>query len=267
MNESLLLDALKQTDLCVSRAMHVSLDSRWNFTTAGASYSRLYYVTKGGGFLKTEDQYVEMTAGNVYFIPAGCAFSCGCEQMEKIFFHFIISTPEKYELTFSPCQIYTLPYSNEKLETAKALLNTREHLGVLRLRLFLLETLTELFDRFPLSHSEFKDASPLVRSLIGYIEEHLSIALTVSDIADAFYLSESKIRTVFRNELDIPIGKYIDDMVFLRARQMLSDPQSTVSQVSTALGFCDQFYFSRRFKEKFSVTPSKFKRQNTANES
>ena len=61
MSESLLLDALKETDICVSRAMHVSLDSRWNFTTAGASYSRLYYVTKGGGFLKTADQTVEMT--------------------------------------------------------------------------------------------------------------------------------------------------------------------------------------------------------------
>lgn len=264
MSESLLLDALKETDICVSRAMHVSLDSRWNFTTAGASYSRLYYVTKGGGFLKTAEQTVEMTAGNVYFIPSGCAFSCGCEQMEKIFFHFVISTPEKYELSFSPCRIYRLPYPTEKMETLKDLLNTHEHLGALRLRLLLLETVTELFDSFSLARSEFKDASPLVRGLIGYIEENLSIGLTVSDIAGAFFLSESKIRAVFRKELDIPIGTYIDDMVFLKARQMLSHPQNTVAQVSASLGFCDQFYFSRRFKEKFALTPSRFKQQNTA---
>ena len=264
MNESLLLEAVKETDISISRAMYVSLDSHWNFTTAGASFSRLYYVTRGGGFLKTADQAVEMTAGNVYFIPAGCAFSCGCEYMEKIFFHFVISTPEKYELSFSPCRICTLPCSTDKMESLKDLLNTREHLGVLRLRLFLLETLSELFDRFPFVRTEFKDASPLVRSLIGYIEENLSVSLTVSDIAGAFYLSESKIRAAFRKELDIPIGKYIDDMVFLRARQMLSDTQNTVAQVSAALGFCDQFYFSRRFKEKFALTPSKFKKQNTA---
>ena len=264
MNESLLLDALKETDLSISRAMLVTLDDRWGFTTEGSSYSRLYYVTKGGGFLKTEDQTVEMTAGNVYFIPAGCRFSCGCEHMEKIFFHFVISTPEKYELSFTPCRIYSLPYSHEKLETMKELLKSREHLGILRLRLALLETLSELFERFPLERSERKEASLLVRAVIGYIEEHISIGLTVSEIATALYLSESKIRTTFRRELDIPIGKYIDDMVFIKARQLLSDPQNTIASVSTELGFCDQFYFSRRFKEKFSVTPSKFKLQNTA---
>ena len=264
MNESLLLDALKETDLSISRAMHVTLDNRWNFTTAGASFSRLYYVTKGGGFLQTADQSVEMTAGNVYFIPAGCAFSCGCEYMEKVFFHITVSTPEKYELSFSPCRIYSLPCRGDKLETLKELMNTREHLGVLRLRLLLLETLTELFDRFPLERSEFKNASPLVRGILSYIEENLSIGLTAADIAGAFYLSESKIRGDFRKELDIPLGKYIDDMVFLKARQMLSDPQASIAQVGATLGFCDQFYFSRRFKQRFGVTPSKYKRQNTA---
>jgi AraC-like DNA-binding protein len=184
--------------------------------------------------------------------------------MEKIFFHVTVSTPEKYGLCFSPCRICSLPCSAERLETLRTLLNTHEHLGILRLRLLLLETLTEILDRFPFERTEFKNASPLVRSLIGYIEENLSIRLTVTEIAGAFYLSESKIRTVFRRELGIPIGRYIDDMVFLRAEQMLSDPQTGIGQVSTALGFCDQFYFSRRFKEKFSVTPSKFKQGNTA---
>ncbi len=264
MNESLLLDALKETSLNVSRAMHVTLDSRWNFTTTGSAYSRLYYVTKGGGFLRTEDQSIEMTAGNVYFIPAGCGFSCGCEHMEKIFFHVSISTPEKYELSFAPCRIGSLPCSSEKLETMKALLNTREHLGILRLRLMLLETLSELFERFPFERSELRDASPLVRSVIGYVEEHISIGLTVSEIAASLYLSESKIRGTFRREMGLPLGKYIDDMVFLKAKQLLSDPQRTIAQVSAELGFCDQFYFSRRFKEKLGITPSKFKQQNTA---
>ena len=264
MNESLLLDALKETGLSISRAMYVTLDRRWGFTTEGASYSRLYYVTKGGGFLKTEDQEIEMTAGNVYLIPAGCRFSCGCEHMEKIFFHFVISTPEKYELSFAPCRIYTLPCARDKLKELEMLLHTREHIGILRLHLLLLETLSEIFERFSLERSTLKDASPLVRSVIGYIEEHLSVRLTVSEIAAALFLSESKIRSTFKQELDVPIGKYIDDMVFIKARQLLSIPETTIAAVSAELGFCDQFYFSRRFKEKFSVTPSKFKRQNTA---
>lgn len=263
MNESLLLDALAETDLHISRAMLVTLDRRWGFSTLGSAYSRLYFVTEGGGFLKTEDQYIEMTAGNVYLIPANCSFSCGCEHMEKIFFHFVISTPEKYELSFSPCRIASLPCPEGRLDELRSLLNTREHVGLLRLKLLLLETVSEFFEKTPFERSELKDASPLVRSVIAYVEEHTAISLSVSDVAAALYLSESKIRSVFRRELGIPIGKYVDDMVFIKARQMLSDPKNTIASVSAELGFCDPFYFSRRFKEKFSITPSKFKLQNS----
>ena len=36
-----------------------------------------------------------------------------------------------------------------------------------------------------------------------------------------------------------------------------------ISRISERYGFCDQFYFSRRFKEKFGVTPQKYRKMNS----
>ena len=262
MRENTLLEVLRDTNLVIGRALFVRLDNRWNFKSPGAAHSRLYFVTKGGGFLKTEDQYIEMTEGNVYFIPANCKFSCGCEYMEKIFFHINISTTEKYDLFFNTNRIVSLQYPIEKAEKLKKLLQSDSYVDLIKIKNTVLETLIEFCDTFSLQKGVVKRYSPLIQQLISYIEENTSIKLTVSDISKDLFISESKLRNAFKKEMNIPIGQYIDDMVFIKAKELLSNPINTISYVSSALGFCDQFYFSRRFKEKFMVTPSKFKEQN-----
>ena len=262
MQENTLLEVLRETNLTVSRAQFVKLDERWNFETTGAPHSRLYFVTGGSGFLKTDGQFVDMLPGNVYFVPPNCAFSCGCKHMEKFFFHVNVSTIEKYDLFFKIDKIYALPYSATDIEELKKLINSAKYIDVIKLKLFLLKTVLEFCDTFRFDNAEIKKYSPLIQTIILYIENNTSIKLTVSDISKSLFISESKIRNTFKKEMNLPIGKYIDDMIFIKARRMLSSINNNISTVSSELGFCDQFYFSRRFKEKFGLTPSEFKKIN-----
>ena len=262
MKESALLEAVRNTNLNIERAMFVKLDNRWNFKTLGNSSARLYFVTAGGGFLHTDDQYIEMTAGNVYFLPPGCRFSCGCEYMEKVFFHINLSTVEKYDLHFGTEKIYSMPYPIEKIEEMKSLLKSETYIDILKLKNIVTETVVAFCESFSVGQGTVKVYSPLVQSIISYVEENLSIKLTVSDIARELFISESKIRNTFKDEMNIPLGRYVDDMVFTKAKKMLSTHSLSVAAVSAELGFCDQFYFSRRFKEKFNRTPSKFKSES-----
>ena len=57
MRENLALQLLKDTNIDIHRALFVKLDNSWNFTSSGTVLSRLYYVTKGSGYIKTKDQY------------------------------------------------------------------------------------------------------------------------------------------------------------------------------------------------------------------
>ena len=262
MRENLALQLLKDTNIDIHRALFVKLDSNWNFTSSGTVISRLYFVTKGSGFIKAKDQYVELKEGFVYLIPPSCKFSCGCDYMEKIFFHFALPTPEKYDLFLNTEKIYKLPYSLEKMDNIKALLKTDSFLDILKLKYVITETVISFCDTYFRSTAEIKKHSQVVQKIISYIDENLSIKLSVADISKALFLSESKIRNDFKNEIGLPIGKYIDDMVFIKARKLLLQPNTTISSVSSELGFCDQFYFSRRFSEKIGRTPTKFKSEN-----
>ena len=61
-------------------------------------------------------------------------------------------------------------------------------------------------------------------------------------------------------ELGTTVNNYIDDLILTRAAQMIAEGQFSINAISNRFGFCDQFYFSRKFKAKFGITPSEYKR-------
>jgi AraC-like DNA-binding protein len=99
-----------------------------------------------------------------------------------------------------------------------------------------------------------------VSRAIEYVSSHLSARLTVSEIADAVNLATSTLSGKFRREVGMSVGEYIDYRVILAAAQMLFSDDRSILEISEELGFCDQFYFSRRFKERYGVSPQKFRK-------
>jgi AraC-like DNA-binding protein len=46
-----------------------------------------------------------------------------------------------------------------------------------------------------------------------------------------------------------------------RACEILRNPDQTIRTVAGYLGFCDEFHFSRRFKQIVGLSPTQFRRQ------
>ena len=44
-----------------------------------------------------------------------------------------------------------------------------------------------------------------------------------------------------------------------KAKELLNNPRSVIKEVSAAVGFNDQNYFSRIFRNKFGMTPTEFR--------
>ena len=106
--------------------------------------------------------------------------------------------------------------------------------------------------------------SVMVQKAIDYIQLNLSDNLTISELCDKLYVSESTLRKNFKNEVGTTIGRYIDDLLFFTAQKLLQKSEWTIGQISESLGFCDQFYFSRRFKERYNITPLKYRKKGNA---
>ena len=55
-------------------------------------------------------------------------------------------------------------------------------------------------------------------------------------------------------------GSKTKGRINIEAEQLLLKSDLTVLQISERFGFCDQFYFSRRFKMKYGETPQKYRK-------
>ena len=73
--------------------------------------------------------------------------------------------------------------------------------------------------------------------------------------------SVSTLTKRFHAEMEMPLGQYIDAMVFQKAQQLLLFTDLPVAQIAEQLEFCDQAYFSRSFKLHQHETPSQYRRR------
>lgn len=246
-------------DIRLHKAMHVFLNERWHCENSRNPYSRLYIVKDGAGILKTEKGDIPLVPGNMYFIPSGYRFSYSCTYLEKLFFHFSVNDLEKYDIFSRLDQIYVLPYAQRDYDTLLDCLQSKSYYDFLKLEATLLSQVVRFADECALPVQMAKQYSVLTTRIIAFIQEHVSIKLSIDDLSKALFVSESKIRKTFRAEMGMPIGKYMDDMVFEKAKLLLAEKELPLSYISAQLDFCDQFYFARRFKEKVGQTPSAFR--------
>lgn len=102
-----------------------------------------------------------------------------------------------------------------------------------------------------------KHLSPTVTSITQYIGLNIYKRLTVKEIAEYFSMSESKLRMIFKEEMEITLYKYILEMKIKEGKKMLKK-KASVNEVAFALGFSDSSHFSKSFKKVTGTTPKQY---------
>jgi AraC-like DNA-binding protein len=62
--------------------------------------------------------------------------------------------------------------------------------------------------------------------------------------------------------INMALGKYIDDRILAEAERLLLNTNLSIKDISDKLGFCDQFYFCRKFTFYYGVSPIKHRQRN-----
>ena len=95
---------------------------------------------------------------------------------------------------------------------------------------------------------------------IQFINEHLSEKISVSDIADALYLSDSTIARRFKTYLEMNPLEFIHRKRMFVAAERLRKGDS-VLDAGTTVGYSDNSYFISVFKRFYGVTPYRYKKE------
>ena len=248
-------------DLAVSQHGYVTTGKTWVQPPLPAPYSRLYFVTGGSGVLYSEQEKVVLEPGYVYLAPCGlpCGFY-GTDSVTKLYFHVNLILPDGYDLFLKATGFARLAYDTEMTEQLRKLYLSQDPAEHIRLKARLWEIVGKFADAIVPNTTRREVFSARIGQAVDYIHKHLSADLTVKQVAEALFCSETTLGTAFRKEMGATVGQYIEDMVFFEAQQMLLTTQNSIGQISSTLGFSDQFYFSRRFRKRYGISPKEYRK-------
>lgn len=258
-------DIINRLNIEISASGFVHADKEWSDKNICSPFSRLYFVESGEGIIKYDNKKIFLKPKNMYLIPTGLRYSYWCEsEMDKLFFHINLYKPDGYDVFAGVNRCIMLECSAYTVKNLKEIYFGTTISKALQLKKELYSVAARFISELGLDAAAAETYSVMVQKAIDYIQLNLSDNLTISELCEKLYVSESTLRKNFKNEVGITIGRYIDDLLFFTAQKLLQKSEWTIGQISESLGFCDQFYFSRRFKERYNITPLKYRKKGNA---
>lgn len=85
--------------------------------------------------------------------------------------------------------------------------------------------------------------------------------LVVGKVAKALYINQSYLRSMFKQEVGMTLNEYRTKLRMDEAKRMIEEGGIKLTEIGLMIGYKDPCYFSRRFKQYFGVSPSKYELQ------
>ena len=225
-------------------------------------FYEIEYVIDGDGLCDINSQRFSMRSGKLFFmtpVDFHAVKTCGAEVI-NIMFSADMATPE-YLAPFTaltvPKAISVPPYMKNFVETV--LLEITNNQGDLRLCSALIDALllklSETFAAF------CGDSSyTLSQKMCFFIINHFRERVTLDDIANAAGVTPTYASAVFKAQMQTGFKTYLSNLRFDYAKKLLLYSNLTVQQICIDSGFDDYPNFIRRFKARFGMSPTEFRK-------
>lgn len=99
----------------------------------------------------------------------------------------------------------------------------------------------------------------LLKNVLDYIEMNYYLNLNINNLSEMMNVSKSYFHKLFRDATGGSPLQYINSVRIERAKDMLIKTDTSVLDISFAVGFEDARYFSRLFKKHTGMTPNKYR--------
>lgn len=99
-----------------------------------------------------------------------------------------------------------------------------------------------------------------VQAVVEYLVAHPTQPLNISYLCDIAQMSSSSLRRHFKEHTGKTPGDFMKELRVMVAARKLLVTNERISGIAYELGFTNQNYFSRMFKQVFGVSPSQYRK-------
>lgn len=99
-----------------------------------------------------------------------------------------------------------------------------------------------------------------VDKIIKYISAHYTEDLTLTSIAQQFYISPFYLSKIFKKSTNLSIVEYINSLRIRQAKELLEGTSTKIADIADMVGFSSSSHFSRTFKLVTGLAPQQYKK-------
>lgn len=128
------------------------------------------------------------------------------------------------------------------------------------LKLFLINSSRLKSNQNPNISLEIEEETFVIKELKSQIEANYRIKHSPREYAEALNISLNALAKICKNYFDKNLTSLISERIIIEAKRELYLTDKTIKEISTELGYEDEFYFSRFFKKNTSISPSIYRK-------
>ena len=104
------------------------------------------------------------------------------------------------------------------------------------------------------------EENPIIKKVCAYVEEKLAEDISLETAADFAGVSSFYLSKLFKEEKGETFINYISDKRLEKSRQLLESTELSIKEITAEVGYNDQNYFSRIFKNKYGLSPKEYRK-------
>lgn len=211
-------------------------------------------MKKGHALLISDRTRIEVTAGDVFYIPKGCRYHSYWRGEDCVFQSLAFAHLPRDR----KCP-YALQVLHPDTEAAALFAKLADIDSVSAYSVGLLYTaLGLMLPQMAVDHPQ--TYHPIPYAATQYMAEHLSAPM--SEVAAACGISESALYQIFRRSLGKTPNAARQELCCRRAIDLLQTTDLSIEEISTQLGFSSSSYFRKVFHAVTGQTPRDFRKQS-----
>ncbi len=132
--------------------------------------------------------------------------------------------------------------------------------GLLELIGFTVERYADELQALSGSRIYMQGRNEALRRVLKFIDEQLQRDISLNEVAEAAFLSPNYLSQLLKKQTGMAFVEWLTVRRMERAQHLLSNTSERIFEVANAVGFADEAYFTRRFRQRFGQSPTQYRK-------